>query len=86
MSEGGSGKSRTLSKGQEKAQSYIQEHNVEKTVSEMLNSLVHARDAKPIIFMVSTECADRMQIKYLSNLVTEAELKENGIEVHGPVP
>mmetsp|Transcript_22145 Transcript_22145/g.15802 ORF Transcript_22145/g.15802 Transcript_22145/m.15802 type:complete len:113 (+) Transcript_22145:136-474(+) len=42
----------------------------------MLNSLVHARDNSPVIFM----------IKYLSNLVTEQELRENGIEVHGPLP
>ena len=42
----------------------------------MLNSLVHSRDPKPIIFM----------IKYLSNLVTESELEENGIKVTGPTP
>ena len=30
----------------------MQEHNVEKILSEMLNSLVHARDPKPMIFMV----------------------------------
>ncbi len=41
-----------LSRAQEKAKSYIEEHNVEKHISEMLNSLVHARDPKPIIFMV----------------------------------
>jgi hypothetical protein len=49
---------------------------VEKIISEMLNSLVHARDPKPLIFM----------IKYLANLVTEQDLKEHGIEVNGPVP
>lgn len=42
----------------------------------MLNSLVHSRDEKPIIFM----------IKYLATLVTEAELYEHGITVKGPVP
>lgn len=42
----------------------------------MLNSLVHSRDPKPIIFM----------IKYLSNLVTESELEEYGIRVTGPAP
>jgi hypothetical protein len=31
----------------------MDEHNVEKILSEMLNSLVHARDPKPLIFMVS---------------------------------
>ncbi len=30
----------------------MDEHNVEKILSEMLNSLVHARDPKPLIFMV----------------------------------
>jgi len=65
-----------FSKAQEKAKAFIDEHNVEKIVSEMLNSLVHARDNSPVIFM----------IKYLSNLVTEQELRENGIEVHGPLP
>jgi hypothetical protein len=41
-----------VSRAQEKAKSYMQEHNVEKILSEMLNSLVHARDPKPLIFMV----------------------------------
>ena len=50
-----------MSRAQEKAKSYIDEHNVEKIISEMLNSLVHARDPKPLIFM----------IKYLANQVTE---------------
>ena len=67
---------KNLSKAQEKARSFIEEHNVEKVISEMLNSLVHARDPQPIIFM----------IKYLSNLVTEQELNDNGIQVSGPLP
>jgi methyl coenzyme M reductase subunit C-like uncharacterized protein (methanogenesis marker protein 7) len=50
------GGGKQLSRAQEKAKSYIEEHNVEKTISEMLNSLVHARDPKPIIFMVSHFC------------------------------
>ena len=41
-----------LSRAQEKAKSFIQEHNIEKIISEMLNSLVHSRDPKPLIFMV----------------------------------
>lgn len=65
-----------MSRAQEKAKAFIQEHGVEKIISEMLNSLVHSRDPKPIIFM----------IKYLSNLVTEAELLEHGITVTGPAP
>ena len=53
--------SKNLSKAQAKARAFIDEHNVEKILGEMLNSLVHAKDPQPIIFM----------IKYLSNLVTE---------------
>jgi len=44
---------KNLSRAQEKAKSFIDEHRIEKVVSEMLNSLVHARDPQPIIFMVS---------------------------------
>ena len=44
--------SKNLSKAQAKARSFIDEHNVEKILGEMLNSLVHARDPQPIIFMV----------------------------------
>ena len=67
----------------------MDEHNVEKILSEMLNSLVHARDPKPLIFMVSYTCKHLLiveQIKYLANLVTEQDLKDHGIEVNGPVP
>lgn len=39
----------------------MEEHNIDKIIGEMLNSLVHSRDPNPIVFM----------IKYLSNLVTE---------------
>lgn len=46
-------KSKRMNKAQEKAKSYIEEHNIEKVISEMLNSLVHARDPHPIIFMVA---------------------------------
>ena len=67
---------KNLSKAQAKARSFIEEHNVEKILGEMLNSLVHARDPQPIIFMVSVSAAAltpsyNVQIKYLSNLVTE---------------
>ena len=44
---------KNLSRAQEKAKLFIEEHKVEKVISEMLNSLVHARDPNPIIFMVS---------------------------------
>ena len=42
-----------MSRAQEKAKTYMDEHNIEKMLSEMLNSLVHARDPKPLIFMVT---------------------------------
>ena len=41
-----------MSRAQEKAKSYIEENNIEKVISEMLNSLVHSRDSKPLVFMV----------------------------------
>lgn len=43
-----------LNKAQEKAKSYVSEHKIEKTISEMLNTLVNNRDKKPVIFMVSS--------------------------------
>jgi len=48
-------------KAQENAKIFLNQHNVEKIISEMINSLVHSKDPNPIIFM----------IKYLSNLTTE---------------
>lgn len=42
-----------MSRAQEKAKSFIEEFQVDKIIQEMLNSLVHSRDPKPIIFMVS---------------------------------
>lgn len=41
------------SRAKERAKSYVEEHGVEKIISEMLNSMVHARDPNPTIFMVS---------------------------------
>lgn len=42
----------------------------------MINSLVHTRDKKPVIYM----------IKYLANLVTKEELELNQISVEGTLP
>ena len=58
----------SLSRAQEKAKSFIEEHNVEKIISEMLNSLVHSRDPNPIIFMVSFlllsySCLDKIPVQ-----------------------
>lgn len=43
-----------LNEAQKKAKEYVDEHKVEKIISEMINSLVHTKDKKPIIFMVIT--------------------------------
>lgn len=42
----------STSKAQEKAKNYLEDHNLEKIISEMINSMVHARDPNPLIFMV----------------------------------
>jgi len=68
--------SKKLNKAQAKAQEFVQKHKIEKLISEMVNSLVHTRDKKPVIYM----------IKYLSNYCTQEELEENGITVQGPLP
>lgn len=68
--------SKKLNKAQAKAEQYVQTHKIEKLISEMVNSLVHTRDKKPIVYM----------IKYLSNYCTQEELEENGIQVKGPLP
>lgn len=43
-----------LNEAQRKAKEYVDEHRIEKIVSEMINSLVHTKDKKPLIFMVSS--------------------------------
>lgn len=68
--------SKKLNKAQAKAQEYVQKHKIEKLISEMVNSLVHTRDKKPIVYM----------IKYLTNYCTQEELEDNGIKVQGPLP
>jgi hypothetical protein len=65
-----------LNKAQAKAKEYLGKHKIEKLISEMVNSLVHTRDKKPIVYM----------IKYLSNYCTQEELEQNGISVQGPLP
>lgn len=41
-------------KAQENAKIFLNQHNVEKIISEMINSLVHSKDPNPIIFMVGS--------------------------------
>lgn len=38
------------------AKKYIEEHELEKIVSEMLNSVVYDKSKQPIIFMVNCSC------------------------------
>lgn len=65
-----------LNKAQAKAKEYVSKHKIEKLIAEMVNSLVHTRDKKPIVYM----------IKYLANYCTQEELEQSGISVSGPLP
>ena len=60
-----------LSKAQIEAKTYVDTHNLEKIIGDMLNSLVYAKDPYPTVFM----------IKYLASLATPEELSENGIKI-----
>ena len=65
-----------LSKAQQEAKMYVDKHKLEQLIGEMLNSLVHAKDPFPVIYM----------IKYLAGLCKEDELAQNGIIVKGAAP
>lgn len=41
-----------LNRAQLSAKEYMEKHLINEIVSSMLNTLVHARDDKPIVFMV----------------------------------
>jgi hypothetical protein len=58
------------------AKKYIEENDIEKTISEMLNSLVHEKAKQPIVYM----------IKYLAGLLTEQERKDHGLIIPDPFP
>jgi len=58
------------------AKKYIEENDVEKIVSEMLNSLVHEKAKQPVVYM----------IKYLAGLLNEEERKQNGLIIPDPYP
>jgi hypothetical protein len=55
---------------------YLAEYDIEKTITEMLNSLVHEKSKQPIVFM----------IKYLTGLLTDQQKFDNNINVLGPYP
>jgi len=41
-----------LNRAQKQAKEYMEKHNIEKLISDMLNSLIHAKDDSPLIYMV----------------------------------
>lgn len=55
---------------------YIEEYELEKIISEMLNSLVHEKSKQPIVYM----------IKYLAGLLTETERQNNHLVIPEPYP
>jgi len=58
------------------AKKYIEENDIEKIISEMLNSLVHEKAKQPIVYM----------IKYLAGLLSEQERKDYGLIIPDPYP
>lgn len=57
------------SKPQIETKSYIETHNIETTMGDMLNTLVHTKDPNPLIYM----------IKHLISIANPQELQENSI-------
>ena len=49
----GSERSSNLTETQAKVQSYFERHNLEEILSDMLNTLAHSPDDRPLIFMVN---------------------------------
>lgn len=58
------------------AKKYIEENDIERIVSEMLNSLAHERVRQPLVYM----------IKFLAGLMTEEERASNGLVIPEPFP
>lgn len=65
-----------ISNQQIMARRYIEEYDLERVVSEMLNSLVHEKSKTPIVYM----------IKYLAGLMTEDERKNHALQIPEPYP
>jgi hypothetical protein len=55
---------------------YISQYDIEKTITEMLNSLVHDKSSEPIVFM----------IKYLAGILTDEQRNKYNISIPGPYP
>lgn len=58
-----------LSQAQKEAKNYIDHHNLESMLKDMLNALVHAKDPKPELFIID----------YFSKRVGQADLKSIGL-------
>ena len=58
------------------AKKYIEENDLDRIISEMLNALVHERVKQPLVYM----------IKFLAGLMTEEERKQNGLVIPEPFP
>lgn len=58
------------------AKKYIEENDIEKIISEMLNSLVHEKAKQPVVYM----------IKYLAGLLSDQERKDHGLIIPDPYP
>ena len=57
-------------------ESYLKNHDLEKIISEMANSVIHSQSETPIIYM----------IKYLTGLLTAEEREKNNINIPPPYP
>jgi hypothetical protein len=55
---------------------YLAEYGIEKTITEMLNSLVHEKSKTPIVYM----------IKYLAGMLTDEQRKEHNLMIPEPFP
>ena len=58
------------------AKKYIEENDLDRIISEMLNALVHERVKQPLVYM----------IKFLAGLMSEEERKQNGLVIPEPFP
>eukprot|EP01022_Parablepharisma_sp_SALTPOND_P014336 TRINITY_DN193_c0_g1_i1.p1 TRINITY_DN193_c0_g1~~TRINITY_DN193_c0_g1_i1.p1 ORF type:complete len:1068 (+),score=100.36 TRINITY_DN193_c0_g1_i1:8004-11207(+) len=75
-----------LNRAQKQAKEYMEKHMIEKLISDMLNSLIHAKDDSPLIYMVCFLPQLSKKIKYISSLCPEEELVSKGITITGPLP
>ena len=65
-----------LTEAQKQVQKYLEKHKIEEILSDLLNTLAHTKDEKPIPYM----------IKFLANLCHPEDLKDAGFVIPGPYP